>query len=368
MCLLFAKSGVELLLLTVRGQNQFWRWESWMLLFALCVFALLQLWYLHKGLVLADPTLVCPCECLQSKFDIYCRLTIYPPAAFCFYNLSSIVNGLVYFDQFALISPLHLVLVAVGIIVLLVGVWVVSIQAGGGGVDVDRWKEGGESLSDDEDTLSVGSDNEPRDFEEGNQGQSLLVQGHEQQPFRMERHTVSESQIHTPRRQSFQVVHRTVDDTLPATSPRSASVRQGTTSDALLSPSSTRTRRRRRSTLQPTDTQPTSLPLGGSSVLGSGLSIGLGPMSPGFSIVPRDRRRRIGGIGFADVVEDVGGQRRRTVSEGDMRRLAEGGGDEEAVEINENEQENSSEPFVVKSGTKANMRWEWARRMFLDRR
>jgi magnesium transporter len=64
MCLLFAKSGVELLLLTVRGQNQFWRWESWMLLFALCVFALLQLWYLHKGLVLADPTLVCPCECL----------------------------------------------------------------------------------------------------------------------------------------------------------------------------------------------------------------------------------------------------------------------------------------------------------------
>ncbi|KIM85197.1 hypothetical protein PILCRDRAFT_66375, partial [Piloderma croceum F 1598] len=133
MCLLFAKSGVELLLLTVRGQNQFWRWESWMLLFALCVFALLQLWYLHKGLVLADPTLVCP-------------------SAFCFYNLSSIVNGLVYFDQFALISPLHLGLVAVGIIILLVGVWVVSIQAGGGGVDVDRWKEGGESLSDDEDT------------------------------------------------------------------------------------------------------------------------------------------------------------------------------------------------------------------------
>jgi magnesium transporter len=56
MCLLFAKSGVELLLLTIRGHNQFWRWQSWMLLFALGVFALLQLWYLHKGLVLADPT------------------------------------------------------------------------------------------------------------------------------------------------------------------------------------------------------------------------------------------------------------------------------------------------------------------------
>ncbi|KAF7969038.1 hypothetical protein HWV62_28429 [Athelia sp. TMB] len=62
MCLLFAKSGVELLLLTIKGHNQFWRWESWMLLLALVVFALLQLWYLHKALILADPTLVCPCE------------------------------------------------------------------------------------------------------------------------------------------------------------------------------------------------------------------------------------------------------------------------------------------------------------------
>jgi drug/metabolite transporter (DMT)-like permease len=61
MCLLFAKSGVELLLLTFQGKNQFWRWEAWLLLLALVVFALLQLWYLHKALILADPTLVCPC-------------------------------------------------------------------------------------------------------------------------------------------------------------------------------------------------------------------------------------------------------------------------------------------------------------------
>jgi hypothetical protein len=62
MCLLFAKSGVELLLLTLTGQNQFWRWEAWTLVLGLVVFALLQLWYLHKALVLADPTLVCPRE------------------------------------------------------------------------------------------------------------------------------------------------------------------------------------------------------------------------------------------------------------------------------------------------------------------
>lgn len=61
MCLLFAKSGVELLLLTVKGDNQFYRWESWILVLALVVFALLQLWYMHKALVGADPTIVCPC-------------------------------------------------------------------------------------------------------------------------------------------------------------------------------------------------------------------------------------------------------------------------------------------------------------------
>lgn len=63
MCLIFAKSGVELLVLSLRGHFQFWRWESWVLVLGLVVFALLQLWYLHKALVLADPTLVCPCTC-----------------------------------------------------------------------------------------------------------------------------------------------------------------------------------------------------------------------------------------------------------------------------------------------------------------
>lgn len=68
MCLLFAKSGVELLLLTLGGKNQFWRWEAWVLVLGLIVFALLQLWYLHKALVLADPTLVCPCKCYHDTW------------------------------------------------------------------------------------------------------------------------------------------------------------------------------------------------------------------------------------------------------------------------------------------------------------
>ncbi|KAG8858436.1 hypothetical protein FRB96_005321 [Tulasnella sp. 330] len=109
MCLIFAKSGVELVLLTISGKNQFWRWESWALVVTLGVFALLQLWYLHKSLVLADPTLVCP-------------------LAFCFYNVSTIFNGLIYYDQLQLLKPLHLGLVVLGIVVLLGGVFAVSIQ------------------------------------------------------------------------------------------------------------------------------------------------------------------------------------------------------------------------------------------------
>lgn len=79
MSLLFAKSGVELLILTAQGDNQFWRWEAWALVAGLLAFAFLQvcdhlcvsflnltknykLWYLHKSLILANPILVCPRE------------------------------------------------------------------------------------------------------------------------------------------------------------------------------------------------------------------------------------------------------------------------------------------------------------------
>jgi hypothetical protein len=42
MCLLFAKTGVELLILTVVGDNQFGRWQSWIIVLLLLVTALLQ--------------------------------------------------------------------------------------------------------------------------------------------------------------------------------------------------------------------------------------------------------------------------------------------------------------------------------------
>jgi magnesium transporter len=71
MCLIFAKSGVELLLISIHGSNQFWQWQAWMLVLGLVGFALLQLWYLHRALKLADPTIVCPCKCrLSSAFPV----------------------------------------------------------------------------------------------------------------------------------------------------------------------------------------------------------------------------------------------------------------------------------------------------------
>ncbi|KAI6031823.1 hypothetical protein BKA83DRAFT_4205878 [Pisolithus microcarpus] len=138
LCLIFAKSGVELLLLTFGGSNQFYRWEAWALVGGLVVFAIGQLWYLNQGLRLADPAFVCP-------------------SAFCFYNFSSILNGLVYFDQARHLPGRNVALVVIGMIVLLGGVWAVSAEAGVEHVwldqsdeeaDVVEYPRGGPSCSD----------------------------------------------------------------------------------------------------------------------------------------------------------------------------------------------------------------------------
>lgn len=108
-CLLFAKTGVELLILTLTGsENQFANYGTWLILAILLVSAILQLWYLNKALRLVNPTLICP-------------------LAFCFYNLSSIISSLVYYDQLKLLSSLQTGLIILGTAVLLIGVWIVSI-------------------------------------------------------------------------------------------------------------------------------------------------------------------------------------------------------------------------------------------------
>lgn len=68
-----------------------------------------QLSYLNRALRLVGPTLVCP-------------------TAFCFYNATSILSGLIYYRQFDALRPVQGFLIALGSAVLLGGVWIVSVK------------------------------------------------------------------------------------------------------------------------------------------------------------------------------------------------------------------------------------------------
>lgn len=106
--LLFAKSAVELILRTIAdGDNQFVHWQSWMIVFGLVALALTQLYYLHRGLKLVSTSVLYP-------------------LVFCIYNIIAILDGLIYFNQTNLISPLHGGLIAVGTVILLSGVLALS--------------------------------------------------------------------------------------------------------------------------------------------------------------------------------------------------------------------------------------------------
>lgn len=105
--LLFAKSAVELLIKTAGGKNQFVRWQSWMILLALVALALCQLYYLHRGLKLVSTSVLYP-------------------LVFCMYNIIAILDGLIYFDQTSLISPLRACLITLGTVILLAGVLALS--------------------------------------------------------------------------------------------------------------------------------------------------------------------------------------------------------------------------------------------------
>ncbi|KAI1614055.1 hypothetical protein EDD37DRAFT_634895 [Exophiala viscosa] len=106
--LLVAKSAVELLVRTiVDHKNQFNRFQSWLILVALLFFALTQLYYLHLGLRL-------------------CSTSVLYPFVFCIYNIIAILDGLIYFQQGSRLSALHAGLVALGTVILLLGVLALS--------------------------------------------------------------------------------------------------------------------------------------------------------------------------------------------------------------------------------------------------
>lgn len=105
--LLLAKSAVELLVRTIVGENQFGRWQSWVILLGMIFLALTQLFYLHRGLKL-------------------CSTSVLYPFVFCVYNIIAILDGLIYFRQASQLAGLHAGLIALGTFVLLGGVLCLS--------------------------------------------------------------------------------------------------------------------------------------------------------------------------------------------------------------------------------------------------
>jgi hypothetical protein len=106
--LLVAKTAVELIVRTIVDQNnQFNRYQSWLIVLTLVFFALTQLYYLHLGLRL-------------------CSTSVLYPFVFCIYNIIAILDGLIYFRQGSRLSTLHAGLIAIGTVILLTGVLALS--------------------------------------------------------------------------------------------------------------------------------------------------------------------------------------------------------------------------------------------------
>jgi hypothetical protein len=252
--------------------------------------------------------------------------------AFCFYNLSSIVNGLVYFDQFSLIPWNHLALVGSGIIILLGGVWVVSFNSGGGGVNVGTWRD-----EDSEGSESDGSEpcEEVSPDTRGRPARDTVL---------LERSAISESDApystHDPRPRTMSSGSRRVQDY--------ASLSQGVGDRPSLSIRPGAQRRRQTNELRSPIQQHNALSPQLPAALGVGFSIGISPASPGFVVVPRERRRKVSGM-------SVESQIRRSQSEGDVFPVP--GPVDEAVERTLSEGADLHPP-------PQRSRWGWLRGVF----
>lgn len=108
--LLLAKSAVELLVRSIiHRENQFNRPQSWILLIVFGSMALIQLYFLHRGLKLVTTSILYP-------------------LCFCIYNITAILDGLIYFRQTDRLTWLDAGFIALGTIILLAGVLALSLR------------------------------------------------------------------------------------------------------------------------------------------------------------------------------------------------------------------------------------------------
>lgn len=325
--------------------------------------------------------------------------------AFCLYNLSSIINGLVYFDQFSVLSTTHLILIIVGIVVLLAGVWIVSFPPSGGiRIGVGKWDEtediqvvpfeGSQDVFEDEplplisqpdtnaeEVIGLGLVQPLDDIEQQKTYGSLRVSTHSQQssPFHARNQTVPVVPSHAPYPQPLPENPRVRTHIIsPPTSPTSSHRPRATSSTSHSN--------------HPTPRHSFAgyaypLPPGAAPGTLTGFSIGLSPVSPGFALVPRERSRRrraTGGLGSTEGESTSGTSKlnargahvmKRSVSEGDVSSIVSErqlDSDEEAGETERllsGEEERGREGCPRDAGTshspgkgntrQSKSRWKW---------
>ncbi|KAI8997038.1 hypothetical protein BDB01DRAFT_769613 [Pilobolus umbonatus] len=106
--ILFAKTGLELVLLSIfTDKNQLNYALTWIILSIMVITAILQLYYLNKGLRLCDTVILVP---LSS----------------CTFNVSCLFNGLIYYDQWDRMQWWRLLFVMMGVVITVSGVVIVS--------------------------------------------------------------------------------------------------------------------------------------------------------------------------------------------------------------------------------------------------
>lgn len=310
-------------------------------------------------------------------------------------------------------------LVSLGIVILLGGIWVVSIQPDGGGIDVGTWDE--ELVQLDPEELEV-----VPIYAGQNEGTSAsdtvpLVERptiiRRQRTLPMKRGTKSESSImgvaeegglgRRPAQPSLSPDKRPQRAETLYTSPRIPSIasrRSTVTSDSDYQRySSPQLQYLARAVSHPhalatqSITSPFILPPHShgtlSPSLGAGLQIGLSPLSPGFVILPVERRRAsvyTGGVAEGPSGESINGnnppgnvertrfwdlQRRRTVSDSAGSRMDwapeltshEADADTEAAQEIHADQPTSPITSDVDGVGRPKTRWRWLRSVFHDR-
>lgn len=107
--LLLAKSAVELILNAVVRSNytSFQSVECWIIIASFFILAITQLIFLNKGLR-------------------FVSTSVLYPLVFCIYNVTNIINGLVFYNSFQLLSKTEIMMIVLGTMMVLFGVSLLS--------------------------------------------------------------------------------------------------------------------------------------------------------------------------------------------------------------------------------------------------